>query len=44
MQTKLLIALVVVAAITLAIAGWIVQALRWALGGFGSRRPRVATA
>ena len=43
MKLKFLITLVVVAAITLALAGWAVQGVRWALGG-GSRRPRLATA
>ncbi len=44
MKTKLLIALIVSAAITLALAGWAVQGIRWTFGGFAARRPRVATA
>jgi hypothetical protein len=44
MKTKLLIALIVSAAITLAVAGWAVQGIRWTFGGFASRRPRLATA
>jgi hypothetical protein len=44
MKTKLLIALVVLAAITLALAGWAVQGLRWTLSGGTPRSTRVATA
>ena len=44
MKTKFLIALIVSAAISLALAGWAVQGIRWTFGGFASRRPRVATA
>lgn len=44
MKTKLLIALIVVAAITLALAGWAVQDIRWTFSGWSGRRARVATA
>jgi hypothetical protein len=45
MKTKLLIALIVVAAITIALAGWAVQGVRWTLtSGWSSRRARLATA
>jgi hypothetical protein len=44
MKTKLLISLVVAAAITIALAGWAVQGLRWTLSGRSARRARLATA
>jgi hypothetical protein len=45
MKLRLLFALIVVAAITLALAGWAVQGIGWALGGGSSaRRARLATA
>ena len=44
MKTKLFIALIVSAAITLALVGWTLQGIRWTFGGFAARRPRVATA
>jgi hypothetical protein len=44
MRKKTLIALIVVAALTLALAGWAVQGIRWTLSGWSGRRPRVATA
>jgi hypothetical protein len=46
MKFRLLITLIVVAAITLAVAGWAVQGIRWALGSgwAGRRRARLATA
>jgi hypothetical protein len=44
MKLRLLITLVVVAAITLALAGWAVQGVRRLLGGSSARRVRVATA
>jgi hypothetical protein len=45
MKFRLLITLIVVAAITLALAGWAVQGIRWLVSGWVSRRrPRLATA
>ena len=44
MKLRLLIALVVVAAITLALAGWTVGAVRWLFGGGPARRPGFAPA
>jgi len=44
MKTKLLITLIVVAAITLACAGWAVQGIRWTLSGWSPKRARLATA
>jgi hypothetical protein len=44
MKTKLLIGLIVAAAITLALAGWAVQGIRWTLSGSSGRRARLATA
>ena len=44
MKLRLFIGLVVVAAITLALAGWAVQGVRWVVAGGSSRRPRLATA
>jgi hypothetical protein len=44
MNLRLLIALVVVAAITIALAGWAVQGIRWVFGGRSARRPQLATA
>ena len=43
MKLRLIIGLVVVAAITLALAGWAVQGIRWVVRG-SSARPRLATA
>jgi hypothetical protein len=44
MKLRLLIALVVVAALALALAGWAVQGIRWVAAGGSSRRPRLAAA
>jgi hypothetical protein len=44
MKFRLIITLVIVAAITLALAGWAVQGIRWLLAGPPPRRPRLATA
>jgi hypothetical protein len=47
MKLRLFIALIVVAAVTIAVAGWAVQGIRWALGGgsrSSARRARLATA
>ena len=44
MKLRLLIALVVVGAIALALAGWAVQGIRWAAAGGSVRRARLATA
>jgi len=44
MSLRLIIVLVVVAAIALALAGWAVQGLRWIFRGAPARRPRLATA
>jgi hypothetical protein len=44
MKLRLLIGLVILAAITLALAGWAVQGLRRLVGGGSSRRPRLAAA
>jgi hypothetical protein len=44
MNPRLVIVLVVVAAIVLALAGWAVQGIRWLLGGWAPRRTRLATA
>ena len=44
MNLRLLIALVVIAAITIALAGWAVQGIRWVVGASYGRRPRLATA
>ena len=44
MKLRLLIALVVLAAISLALAGWAVQGVRSVFRGTASRRPRLATA
>jgi hypothetical protein len=44
MNLRLIIMLVVIAAVVLALAGWAVQGIRWALGGGSARRPRLATA
>ena len=44
MKFRLLITLVVAAAITLALAGWAVQGIRWLAGSWVPRRTRLATA
>jgi hypothetical protein len=44
MNLRLLIALVVVAAIGVALAGWAVQGVRWVAGGWLPRRARLAPA
>jgi hypothetical protein len=44
MNLRLLIVIVVIAAIVVALAGWAVQGVRWLLGESASRPPRVATA
>jgi hypothetical protein len=44
MKLRLLIGIVVIAAITLALAGWAVQGVRWLVGGSSPRRTRLATA
>ncbi len=44
MQLRLLIALVVVAAIVLALAGWTVEGIRWLFGGGSAKRARLAPA
>ena len=44
MNLRLLIAIVVLAAVALALAGWAVQGVRRIVGGAASRRPRFAAA
>jgi hypothetical protein len=44
MKRRFLITLIVVAAITLACAGWAIQGIRWAFSGWSSRREHLATA
>ena len=44
MKLRLLITLVVLAAIALALVGWAVQGVRWVASGAPSRRPRLAAA
>ena len=44
MKRRLLFALLALALLLLALAGWAVQGLRWAVGGESRRRGRLATA
>jgi hypothetical protein len=44
MNLRLLIVLVVVAAILIALAGWAAQGVRWLVGGSVRRRARLAPA
>ncbi len=44
MNLRLLIALVVLAALVLAVAGWTVEGLRWLLGGRSAKRAALASA
>ena len=44
MKRTLLIALLALGLILLAVGGWTIQGIRWALGGGRDRRERLATA